>query len=94
MSLRLEPGQVLALIGTNGAGKSTLLKTIVGLVTARTGAVRWKGADLVGEKPNRIVARGIALVPEGRRLFPSLSVAENLILGGQVARPVEPEGRV
>ena len=87
MSLRLEPGQVLALIGANGAGKSTLLKTIVGLVTARTGAVRWKGADLVGEKPNRIVARGIALVPEGRRLFPSLSVAENLILGGQVARP-------
>ena len=87
VSLRLEPGQVLALIGANGAGKSTLLKTIVGLVTARTGAVRWKGADLVGEKPNRIVARGIALVPEGRRLFPSLSVAENLILGGQVARP-------
>ena len=87
MSLRLEPGQVLALIGANGAGKSTLLKTIVGLVTARTGAVRWKGADLVGEKPNRIVARGIALVPEGRRLVPSLSVSENLILGGQVARP-------
>jgi branched-chain amino acid transport system ATP-binding protein len=87
LSLRLEAGQVLALIGANGAGKSTLLKTICGLVTARKGSVRWRGAELLGQAPNRIVAQGIALVPEGRRLFPSLSVEENLILGGKVARP-------
>lgn len=87
VSLRLEAGRVLALIGANGAGKSTLLKTICGLVTARKGSVRWRGAELLGQAPNRIVAQGIALVPEGRRLFPSLSVEENLILGGKVARP-------
>jgi branched-chain amino acid transport system ATP-binding protein len=87
VSLRLKAGQVLALIGANGAGKSTLLKTICGLVTARAGSVRWRGAELLGQPPNRIVAQGIALVPEGRRLFPSLSVEENLILGGQVRRP-------
>lgn len=87
VSLTLQQGQVMALIGANGAGKSTLLKTVVGLVMAKSGAVRWKGADLTGQPPNRIVAQGIALVPEGRRLFPSLSVEENLILGGQVGRP-------
>ena len=86
VSLTLQQGEVLALIGANGAGKSTLLKTICGLVQA-TGSVRWKGAALLGQRPNLIVAQGIALVPEGRRLFPSLSVEENLILGGQVARP-------
>lgn len=86
VSVTLKQGEVLALIGANGAGKSTLLKTLCGLVKG-TGRIRWKGADLLGQPPNAIVARGIALVPEGRRLFPSLSVEENLILGGQVARP-------
>ncbi len=87
VSLRVQAGQVLALIGANGAGKSTLLKSICGLVTTRQGSVRFRGADLLGQVPNKIVSQGIALVPEGRRLFPSLSVEENLILGGQVARP-------
>lgn len=87
VSLRLCAGDVLALIGANGAGKSTLLKSICGLVTARAGSIRYKGTELVGMAPNHIVAGGIALVPEGRRLFPSLSVEENLILGGQVKRP-------
>ncbi|MGL4235258.1 ABC transporter ATP-binding protein [Tabrizicola sp.] len=87
VSLRLRQGEVLALIGANGAGKSTLLKSICGLVTARQGSIRWRGAELLGQTPNRIVAQGVALVPEGRRLFPSLSVEENLILGGQVRRP-------
>jgi len=86
VTLTLQPGEVLALIGANGAGKSTLLKTICGLVSGK-GAIRWKGTDLLGQRPNLIVAQGIALVPEGRRLFPSLSVEENLILGGQVGRP-------
>jgi branched-chain amino acid transport system ATP-binding protein len=86
ISLQLEPGQVLALIGANGAGKSTLLKSIVGLVAPRKGTVRWKGGDITGMKAASTVRLGVALVPEGRRLFPSLSVEENLILGGQIGR--------
>jgi branched-chain amino acid transport system ATP-binding protein len=87
VSLQLKKGGVLALIGSNGAGKSTLLRTICGLVTARSGAVRWNGTDITRLPASAIVARGISMVPEGRRLFPSLSVEENLIIGGQVARP-------
>lgn len=86
VSLTLKQGEVMALIGANGAGKSTLLKSICGLVSVRSGSVRWKGADFRGQAPNAIVRQGIAMVPEGRRLFPSLSVEENLIIGGQVAR--------
>lgn len=86
VSLTLREGEVMALIGANGAGKSTLLKSICGLVSVRAGSVRWKGANLRGQSPNAIVRHGIAMVPEGRRLFPSLSVEENLIIGGQVAR--------
>jgi branched-chain amino acid transport system ATP-binding protein len=86
VSLSLDQGNVMALIGANGAGKSTLLKSICGMVSVRAGSVRWKGADLRGQSPNHIVRAGIAMVPEGRRLFPSLSVEENLIIGGQVAR--------
>jgi branched-chain amino acid transport system ATP-binding protein len=87
VSLSLKQGEVLSLIGSNGAGKSTLLKSICGLVTAKPDAIRWKGGNIGGLPANEIVKRGIALVPEGRRLFPSLSVEENLVLGGQVARP-------
>ena len=86
VSLRLAPGQVMALIGANGAGKSTLLKSICGLVSPRRGRVVWNGRDITGLPGNATVALGVALVPEGRRLFKSLSVEENLILGGQVAR--------
>ena len=86
ISLQVSPGQVMALIGANGAGKSTLLKSIVGLVCPRHGTVRWKGQPVTGFRANQILGLGIALVPEGRRLFPSLSVEENLILGGQIAR--------
>jgi branched-chain amino acid transport system ATP-binding protein len=87
VSLALAKGEVLALIGANGAGKSTLLKSICGLVTSRRGAITFKNEDISKLPANDIVTRGIALVPEGRRLFPSLSVEENLVLGGQVARP-------
>jgi len=87
VSLQLKKGEVLALIGANGAGKSTLLRTICGLVTARSGAVRWNGEDITRLPASAIVGRGISMVPEGRRLFPSLSVEENLVIGGQVGRP-------
>ena len=86
VSLALEPGKVLALIGANGAGKSTLLKSICGLVSPKAGRVTWRGRDITGLGGAQTVALGIALVPEGRRLFKSLSVEENLILGGQIGR--------
>jgi branched-chain amino acid transport system ATP-binding protein len=87
VSLTLQQGEVLALIGANGAGKSTLLKSICGLVKAKPGAITYRGQAIGGRPASDIVKLGIALVPEGRRLFPSLSVEENLVLGGQVKRP-------
>jgi branched-chain amino acid transport system ATP-binding protein len=86
VSFNLKQGEVLALIGANGAGKSTLLKSICGLLSKKTGAIRFKGENISMLVASDIVAKGIALVPEGRRLFPSLSVEENLILGGNVKR--------
>ena len=87
VSLSVKKGGMLALIGANGAGKSTLLKAICGLVSCKPGAIVWKGKAIGGLPANDIVQRGIAMVPEGRRLFPSLSVEENLVLGGAMARP-------
>ncbi len=87
VSLTLREGELLSLIGSNGAGKSTLLKSICGLVATKPGGISWRGQDISGRPANDIVKLGIALVPEGRRLFPSLSVEENLILGGRVNRP-------
>lgn len=87
LSFALKQGEVLALIGANGAGKSTLLKSICGLLPKKTGEIHFQGSAIHALVANDIVAKGIALVPEGRRLFPSLSVEENLILGGQVKRP-------
>jgi branched-chain amino acid transport system ATP-binding protein len=86
LSFELKQGEVLALIGSNGAGKSTLLKSICGLLTKKSGTISFKGERIDAHVANDIVKRGIALVPEGRRLFPSLSVEENLILGGSVGR--------
>jgi branched-chain amino acid transport system ATP-binding protein len=87
ISLTIAAGQVVAVIGANGAGKSTLLKAIVGLIKARPGMIRFDGEAIGGVRPPRLVARGITLVPEGRRLFPSLTVEENLLIGGQLGRP-------
>jgi branched-chain amino acid transport system ATP-binding protein len=86
VSLSLNQGETLALIGANGAGKSTLLKCICGLMQSKTGSIAFKGAQIETLAAYEIVKRGIALVPEGRRLFPSLSVEENLLLGEQVER--------
>ena len=86
LSFELKQSEVLALIGANGAGKTTLLKSICGLLRKKTGYIHFKGQDVSIDMANEIVAKGIALVPEGRRLFPSLSVEENLVLGGKVER--------
>ena len=87
VSISVSRGQAIAIIGANGAGKSTLLKSIAGLMRSRRDAIVFDGAP-IGDLPAHAVARcGIALVPEGRRLFPSLSVEENLLIGGQGGRP-------
>jgi branched-chain amino acid transport system ATP-binding protein len=86
LDLEVKPGQIVAIIGANGAGKSTLLNSIVGLINSRPDAIVFEGAEIGAAPPYDIVARGLALVPEGRRLFTSLSVEENLIIGGQVQR--------
>ena len=77
----LGEGEMVAVIGANGAGKSTFMKSVTGLVKAPSDQIRFKGEAIGGLPPGEIVKRGIALVPEGRRLFPSLSVEENLLMG-------------
>ena len=87
VSLRVSAGQALALIGANGAGKSTLLRAITGLTPARRGSLHLERQELAAVPAERIAALGIALVPEGRLLFPSLTVEENLLMGTLVRRP-------
>jgi branched-chain amino acid transport system ATP-binding protein len=87
VSMRVAAGAVVAVIGANGAGKSTLLKTIAGMMGARRDAIRFAGEPIGGGPAFKTVDRGVALVPEGRRLFRSLSVEENLQIGGQLGRP-------
>ncbi|HUG25270.1 ABC transporter ATP-binding protein [Piscinibacter sp.] len=86
IDFRLDAGEVVAVIGANGAGKSTLLKSLTGLVKVPRDAVRFDGRQVGGLPPGEIVRRGLAMVPEGRRLFPSLSVEENLLMGAFAAR--------
>ena len=87
VSLSIGAGQVIAVIGANGAGKSTLLKTVAGLMHPHRGEMLFKGTSVGGAPAFDVVRHGIALVPEGRRLFPSLTVEENLLIGGQSRRP-------
>ncbi|HEX2318013.1 MAG TPA: ABC transporter ATP-binding protein [Streptosporangiaceae bacterium] len=87
VSLAVPAGSVHAMIGANGAGKSTLLRTIAGLHNPTTGSILLDGTDVTGLRPERRVAAGIAMVPEGRRLFPTLTVEENLLVGLASARP-------
>jgi branched-chain amino acid transport system ATP-binding protein len=87
VTLSVAPGEVVAVIGANGAGKSTLLKCIAGAISSGRDRILFD-AEPIGDQPaHAVVRRGIALVPEGRRLFASLSVEENLLIGGQVGRP-------
>ncbi len=81
VTLRVEIGEAVAVVGPNGAGKTTLLRVISGLIAPRQGRIAFEGAELAGHPAYDVVAHGIAHVPEGRRLFPQLTVAENLKMG-------------
>ncbi len=86
VSLEVHEGEIVALIGPNGAGKTTTLRAIVGLTSPLRGAILFDGARIDGRPPNAIVARGLTLVPEGRRLFRSMTVRDNLDLGAYLPR--------
>ena len=88
VTLRVAPGEIVSLIGPNGAGKTTVIKAILGVVPvrARTGAIRFRGERIDGLAPEEIVKRGIAVVPEGARVFPEMTVLDNLRMGALVAR--------
>lgn len=87
LTLRIEEGETLAVIGANGAGKSTLLKVLSGLMTTTRGSIEFDGTPVNDVPAHLRVAMGIALTPEGRRIFPSLTVEENLLVGGYCKRP-------
>jgi urea transport system ATP-binding protein len=86
VSLEVPAGEVVCLMGRNGVGKTTLLKTIMGLLPARSGRVLLDGADLTGRRPEQRMSCGIGYVPQGREIFPNLSVKENLRLGALAAQ--------
>ncbi len=81
ISLEVPDGKIVTLIGANGAGKSTTLRTVTGLVKASSGSIRWNGEELLGKSIDKIVGAGIAMSPEGRRVFADMSVLENLRIG-------------
>ncbi len=89
VSLRVDPGEIVALIGSNGAGKSTLLGALSGVVSTWSGTVRYGDRVLTGSEPDRIVRAGLVQVPQGRRLFGSLSVEDNLLMGAYLRRDTE-----
>lgn len=98
VSLAVPEGQIVALLGRNGMGKTTLIRSVAGLTPPRRGTVTFKGHSLIGYPPYRIAQLGIALVPQGRRIFPSLTVRENLLLptsplAGTKARGNDQSGR-
>lgn len=86
ISFEVPEGEIVTLIGANGAGKSTTLRAIAGLVSPASGHIRFEDEDITGLSPDRIVSRGITLVPEGRRVFPDLTVLENLKIGAYLRK--------
>src|ERR1700761_7519326 len=91
VDLHVDPGEIVGLVGANGAGKSTLLRAISGLVRPRGGSVKFAGAELSRAATTRIVAAGVAHIPEGRRVWPDMSVLENLRLGGVIVSGADSE---
>jgi len=89
VSIDVEPGEVVSVIGSNGAGKSSLLKTISGILRPRRGTISLDGSDISHAKSSRIVEKGISHVPEGRQIFPTMTVLENLEMGAQFPRTKE-----
>ncbi len=89
LDITVDEGKTLAIIGANGAGKTTLLRALAGVVPAMSGSVRFDGEDLLAIPAHKRVERGISMVPEGRQLFPSLNVRENLQIGAYSGRPGE-----
>jgi branched-chain amino acid transport system ATP-binding protein len=86
VSLEVDTGEMIAILGRNGVGKSTTLKSIMGLVHPRNGVIRFKGEVISGKKPNVIAHKGIGYVPEERRIFPRLTVRENLVMGQKTGK--------
>ncbi len=86
VSFRVPAGSLVALLGANGAGKTTVLRAVAGLTPAAAGRILFHGQEIQGLAPHEIVRRGLALCPEGRRVFPNLTVLENLLLGGHFRR--------
>ncbi|RIE07229.1 ABC transporter ATP-binding protein [Candidatus Cryosericum odellii] len=86
ISLEVPDGKIVTLIGANGAGKSTMLRTITGLVKAESGSIRWNDHELLGQPTDRIIGTGIAMCPEGRRVFADLTVLENLKIGAYLRK--------
>ena len=89
ISLEVPDGKIVTLIGANGAGKSTTLRTITGLVKASSGSIQWNGEELLGRSIDKIVGAGIAMSPEGRRVFADMSVLENLRIGAYLRKDKE-----
>jgi branched-chain amino acid transport system ATP-binding protein len=94
VSLSVDQGEVVTLIGPNGAGKTTLLHTVAGLHRPSAGRVRFRGEDVTGKPPDELLRRGMALVPEHRRIFRDLTVRENLLVGGVTAKAAERRRRL
>ena len=89
ISLEVPDGKIVTLIGANGAGKSTTLRTISGLVKAASGTIEFNGQDITGKPSNQVLEAGIAQIPEGRRVFPNLSVLENLKVGAYLRKDAD-----
>ena len=89
ISFDIDEGEIVTLIGANGAGKSTTLNTIAGLIKPDSGSIDFRGEALVGTKPHKIVSKGLALCPEGRRVFTEMTVEENLEMGGYTRTDAE-----
>ncbi len=86
ISLSVEKGKIITLIGANGAGKSTILKSVSGTIKPQSGEIIFEGENICGLSPDKIVSRGVTLVPEGRRVFPNLTVLENLKIGAYLRK--------